>query len=279
MINEYSCPSCGSNLSYNDQKEIFRCEYCGKIFTDAIDEIDLKLIEELRQKKRTTEARRYVELLLEKDPDDFYLNWEWFNTVYLPGPPSRYISANCKDTKKMYDLGEGHALDRLRKTIPDDMRKYIDDLEQLTFMWQEIDGLTVRMEQIRKRQVYLRNESARQRIPEDDPIEKMALDFNSIQGYVLFVGVICLVIIMLLGANPWLGVGAIALLAGGPFLIRWCIKRSKEKRMEKTSLATNASLNEAKAMEEKITYLKEQAGDIKEEARSYEDKFIEIISR
>ncbi len=274
VIHEYSCPSCGSNLSFNDQKEIFCCEYCGKIFTNGIAEINLKLIEDLRQKKRPTEARRYVELLLEKDPDDFYLNWEWFNTIYIPGPPSRYISVNYKDTQKMSEFWEGHALDRLRKTIPDDMRQYIDALEQLTFIWKDIGDLTLRMEQIRKKQVYLRNETARQKIPEDDQIGKVPLDYHI---YAALGGSIF--ILIMLAVNPWLGVASIALLVGIPFLIRWCRKSYKAKKMERTNQAMNASLNEAKGMEEKITSLKEKAGAIKDEARSYEDNFFEVISR
>ncbi len=274
VIHEYSCPSCGSNLSFNDQKEIFCCEYCGKIFTDEITEINLKLIEDLRQKKRLTEARRYVELLLEKDPDDFYLNWEWFNTIYIPGPPSRYISVNYKDTQKMSEFWEGHALDRLRKTIPDDMRQYIDALEQLTFIWKDIGDLTLRIEQIRKKQVYLRNETARQKIPKDDQIGKVPLDYYI---YAALGGSIF--ILMMLAVNPWLGVASIALLVGIPFLIRWCRKSYKAKKMERTNQAMNASLNEAKGMEEKITSLKEKAGAIKDEARSYEDNFFEVISR
>lgn len=274
VIHEYSCPSCGSNLSFNDQKEIFCCEYCGKIFTNEIAEINLKLIEDLRQKKRPTEARRYVELLLEKDPDDFYLNWEWFNTIYIPGPPSRYISVNYKDTQKMSEFWEGHALDRLRKTIPDDMRQYIDALEQLTFIWKDIGDLTLRIEQIRKKQVYLRNETARQKIPEDDQIGKVPLDYYI---YAALGGSIF--ILMMLAVNPWLGVASIALLVGIPFLIRWCRKSYKAKKMERTNQAMNASLNEAKGMEEKITSLKKKAGAIKDEARSYEDNFFEVISR
>ena len=274
MIHEYSCPSCGSNLSFNDQKEIFCCEYCGKIFNNEITEINLKLIEDLRQKKRLTEARRYVELLLEKDPDDFYLNWEWFNTIYIPGPPSRYISVNYKDTQKMSEFWEGHALDRLRKTIPDDMRQYIDALEQLTFIWKDIGDLTLRMEQIRKKQVYLRNETARQKIPKDDQIGKVPLDYYI---YAALGGSIF--ILMMLAVNPWLGVASIALLVGIPFLIRWCRKSYKAKKMERTNQAMNASLNEAKGMEEKITSLKKKAGVIKDEARSYEDNFFEVISR
>ena len=274
VIHEYSCPSCGSNLSFNDQKEIFCCEYCGKIFTNGIAEINLKLIEDLRQKKRPTEARRCVELLLEKDPDDFYLNWEWFNTIYNPGPPSRYISVNYKDTQKMSEFWEGHALDRLRKTIPDDMRQYIDALEQLTFIWKDIGDLTLRIEQIRKKQVYLRNETARQKIPEDDQIGKVPLDYYI---YAALGGSIF--ILMMLAVNPWLGVASIALLVGIPFLIRWCRKSYKAKKMERTNQAMNASLNETKGMEEKITSLKKKAGAIKDEARSYENNFFEVISR
>ena len=274
VIHEYSCPSCGSNLSFNDQKEIFCCEYCGKIFNNEITEINLKLIEDLRQKKRPTEARRYVELLLEKDPDDFYLNWEWFNTIYIPGPPSRYISVNYKDTQKMSEFWEGHALDRLRKTIPDDMREYIDALEKLTFIWKDIGDLTLRMEQIRKKQVYLRNKTARQKIPEDDQIGKVSLDL-----YIYAALGVSIFILMMLAVNPWLGVASIALLVGIPFLIRWCRKSYKAKKMERTNQAMNASLNEAKGMEEKITSLKKKAGAIKDEARSYENNFFEIISR
>ena len=279
MISGYSCLSCGSNLSYIEEKKVFRCEYCGKLFTDEREIIDLKLIEDLRQKKRTDEAKTYVELLLEKDPDDFYLNWEWCNTVYLPGPPSRFISANHKDAKKMSELRRNHDLERLKKTIPADHKRYIDDLEEMNSLWSEIDELTLRLEQLRRQQTHIRNEMARQKIPEDDPLEKISFGFRDIQWYVMLLAGACILVILMLGVNPWAGFATLALIGGIPALIRVIRKRSKDRRVALTGQAKNASLNEAKELEEKISSLKAKVGDIRNDAKAYEDKFFEIITR
>ena len=278
MLKGMNCPSCGSNLSNIEEKKVFRCEYCGKIFTDEREIIDLKLIEDLRQKKKTDEAKAYVELLLEKDPDDFYLNWEWFNTVYLPGPPSRFISANHKDAMKMSELRRSHDLERLKKTIPDDQKRYIDDLEEMNSLWSEIDELTLRMEQIRRKQTHIRNEMDRQKIPEDDLLEKVPLGPGDIQWYaVLLVGA-CILAIIMFGVNPWAGVATLALIGGIPALISAIRKRSKDRRVALTGRAKSDSLNEAKELEEKITALKAKVGDIRNEAKAYEDTFFEVIS-
>jgi len=279
MISGYSCPSCGSNLSYIEEKKVFRCEYCGKLFTDEREIIDLKLIEDLRQKKRTDEAKTYVELLLEKDPDDFYLNWEWCNTVYLPGSLSRFISANHKDAKKMSELRRNHDLERLKKTIPDDQKRYIDDLEEMNSLWSEIDELTLRMEQLRRKQIHIRNEMARQKIPEDDPLEKISFAPRDIQWYVVLLAGACILVILMFGVNAWAGIATLALMGGIPALIRVIRKRSKDRRVALTGQAKSASLNEAKELEEKISSLKAKVGDIRNNAKAYEDKFFEIISR
>ena len=55
-------------------------------------------------------------------------------------------------------------------------------------------------------------------------------------------------------------------------------KRSKDRRVALTGRAKSDSLNEAKELEEKITALKAKVGDIRNEAKAYEDTFFEVIS-
>ena len=270
MIREYSCPSCGSNLSYIEEKKVFRCEYCGKLFSDEMEEIDLKLVESLRQKKMLTEARHYAELLLEKDPDDFYLNWEWFNTVYTPGPPSRFISANFSNANKMSHLMTGNSLNRLRDTVPDDMVQYIADLEELISLGLDIANDSDRLTVIRKKQRFMSSRQIRSQGASEE-----SKDSNSVTGWGCAIPVIAIILFGLLSKSVRAGLIFIGLIAAfGVFmLIRNKIAAQKAKD------PVVSAYDEARGYEKRLEDLKARAGYIREEARTYEDKLFEIISR
>lgn len=71
MIKEYSCASCGGNLSHEEGSFYYVCKFCGKLYTEDLSEINVKTVRFLRARKRVQEARAHLNLLLKEEPENF----------------------------------------------------------------------------------------------------------------------------------------------------------------------------------------------------------------
>jgi len=131
MIREYTCPSCGSNLSLVHGRNIFECSYCGELYSDEIRKIDIALIEEMKDKELIGKARNYTEYLLEKKPDNWKLQWENLTFRIYPNLPSSYIRSHSI-------LPLGFDFHGFKLLIPDDLQHYVDDLHQLDYIYTSI---------------------------------------------------------------------------------------------------------------------------------------------
>lgn len=134
MIREYTCPSCGSNLSLIQGKNIFECSFCGEIYSDKIRKIDIALIEEMKDKKMLVKARNYTLYLLEKEPDNWKLQWEKLTCKTFPNLPSAYIRSHSI-------LPLGFDFHGFKTLIPNELQHYVDDLLQLDLLHNSIRDL------------------------------------------------------------------------------------------------------------------------------------------
>ena len=193
MIKGYSCFSCGGNLSHNEGAFHYVCNFCGKIYTEDLTEINVKTVRLLRVRKRTQEARAYLNLLLKKDPDDLVCIWEMLNCSLSPAPVSNYLMQKSHDITLLRGFLENHWYRKLKKLLPEDKRGYTDDIEEYINVCAEISSLEYELDKTKRSQ----NAYSRDRLDEyvldydrkNDPFAAWAISTPIYGG--LLVAAIC----------------------------------------------------------------------------------------
>lgn len=264
-MQDYSCPFCGSNLTYIEKKDVFSCGYCGHLYAGNMARIDLKMVEDLRQRKQQDVAKTYIELLLEKDPDDFLLNWEHVNTIIDPGPLSRYISTNSADPAKIKRLQDGgFFFPVLKKIAPDDMKQYISDLDELMSTWIETGALTNKYDSVKKEEVRIMQE----KLP-------------TIHGDHLYLALAAFAVVFAftytLSMRLAVGLGVIIFACAVYFYLRE--KKIHRYYMEDLNARKDAVRRKKIELEEQIDSCKAKAGELMNSAKKAESRLFNLISQ
>lgn len=280
-ILEYTCPSCGSNLSYIQKKHLFECGFCGGLYNDDIRRVDVSLIEDLKDKRLFTQAREYAEYLVEKDPKDWKYQWEKLTCTIDPHVPSLYIRRHSKST----DITSlTSSLSELRETLPDDMKHYVDEIHELYFLYSCLEAARSSSNDA---YIRYRKSSARERIRprtirgENYVIsQNMDILFFSIWGISFIFGV---AIINKLGSLAATISGVIAMFASVIlyFVLKNRYLASREHRDSVSGMRPIMNDYEqiTKENEEKITKLRSEIDRSTDEVRRSEEHILEELVR
>lgn len=130
MVREYSCPSCAGNLSLIEGKKIYRCDYCGKLYTDELEMIDLKRIEDLRKDSKNGLATLYLDEMLNAEPGNYLCLWEKLNCSLTPNMVSEHLMKTHGDMTKLMSFQKSAAYVRFSEALPEDKKKYTDDISK-----------------------------------------------------------------------------------------------------------------------------------------------------
>ena len=152
MIKEYSCASCGGNLSHEEGSFYYVCKFCGKLYTEDLSEINVKTVRFLRARKRVQEARAHLNVLLKEEPDNFVYIWEMLNCSLSPAPVSMYLSQKSHDLKLLKGFLENQWYRKLKKTLPEGQKGYTDEIEEYISVCEEIGDLEYKLDKTKRSQ-------------------------------------------------------------------------------------------------------------------------------
>ncbi|MBO4242882.1 MAG: hypothetical protein J5883_06350 [Clostridiales bacterium] len=96
-IKQHQCPSCGGNLNIDNEKQLYRCPFCGSTFDYAYfdEEQAMELGQTYLSREEYDAAKDLYKFLLKKDPHD---------TMALRG--LMMASASCNDIKDLMKVAD-----------------------------------------------------------------------------------------------------------------------------------------------------------------------------
>ena len=140
MTRDYSCPSCAGNLSLVEGKKIYKCNYCGKLYTADMEIIDIKLIDKLRTAQKNGLATLYLDEMLADEPDNYLYLWERLNCSLTPNLVSDYMIKAHGDTDKLMNLQKSEQYIRFRDALSEEQKKYTDEISKYTSLARAFAG-------------------------------------------------------------------------------------------------------------------------------------------
>ena len=130
MVKDLTCNSCAGNLSLIENKKLYKCSFCGKLYTEDMELVDLKLAEALRKEKKNNLAKDYLEELSKEDPDEHIYKWEILNCSLSPNLLSDYIASIAYVPSKITMLKRSECYKQFYDNAPEEWQGYVSEIDK-----------------------------------------------------------------------------------------------------------------------------------------------------
>ena len=104
MVEGFNCQTCGGSLIRYKDEDIYKCEFCGKFFSDNAECTELEALRKLMKKGKKNSARAMLQDLIASDPGNVVYLWENVNLDLKCDRISDLLDENKDDEEKLTEL-------------------------------------------------------------------------------------------------------------------------------------------------------------------------------
>lgn len=130
MIDRILCVSCGGNLVPYKYDEIFKCEFCGKLYSDSEECTELEAVRKLSKKRKKEAASAMLQDLITSNPGNIVYLWEKVNLDFGCEKVSDYLFNNKTKVEKLVYITGSESYEMMKRFMMKDTLVYCKMIDQ-----------------------------------------------------------------------------------------------------------------------------------------------------